>query len=109
MDNIRLPKHTIDKIERRWSSRVSQSTAGPAVSADEQLARLRAHRGNIRRYRRLLETKLTEVERRFIETRLEEERIALDGLVRAGIAISPLLETTRQAIPITSVREHAHE
>ena len=29
---------------------------------DEQLARLRAHRNNIARYRRLLKTKLTDIE-----------------------------------------------
>jgi hypothetical protein len=34
---------------------------------DEQLARMRTHRNNIFRYRHLLQTKLTELEREFIE------------------------------------------
>ena len=32
---------------------------------DQQLARLRTHRSNIQRYRNLLQTSLTELERRF--------------------------------------------
>ena len=36
---------------------------------DEQLARLRTHRNNIARYRRLLKTKLTDIERQFIGRR----------------------------------------
>jgi hypothetical protein len=41
---------------------------------DEKLARLRTHRNNIARYRRLLQTKLTDLERQFIERRLSEEK-----------------------------------
>jgi hypothetical protein len=40
---------------------------------DEKLARLRIYRSNIHRYRRLLQTQLTELERQFIERRLSEE------------------------------------
>ncbi|MFK4488727.1 hypothetical protein [Bradyrhizobium sp. USDA 336] len=47
---------------------------------DENLARIRAHRNNIHRYRRLLKTRLSQLERQFIERRLAEERSALDGL-----------------------------
>jgi len=47
---------------------------------DEDLARVRAHRNNIHRYRRLLRTKLSELERQFIERRLAEEQTALDTL-----------------------------
>ena len=47
---------------------------------DEHLARLRTHRDNIDRYRRLLETTLTELEREFIERRLQEEQSAFQGL-----------------------------
>jgi hypothetical protein len=39
-----------------------------------------AHRDNIRRYNKLLETHLTDVERYFIEVRLTEERAALQSL-----------------------------
>ncbi|MBR0985130.1 hypothetical protein [Bradyrhizobium liaoningense] len=47
---------------------------------DENLARIRAHRNNIHRYRRLLKTKLSQLERHFIERRLAEETSALDAL-----------------------------
>ena len=47
---------------------------------DENLARLRAHRNNIHRYRRLLATQLTDLERAYIERRLEEERAAMAAL-----------------------------
>ena len=35
---------------------------------DQQLARLRAHHRNIQRYRNLLQTDLTELEREFVES-----------------------------------------
>ena len=41
---------------------------------DENIARLRTHRNNIAHYRRLLQTKLTDLEREFIERRLSEEQ-----------------------------------
>ena len=54
---------------------------------DENLARLRAHRQNIERYRRLLETDLTVLEREFIERRITEEESALDGLASDTLAV----------------------
>jgi hypothetical protein len=47
---------------------------------DQQLARLRTHRRNIQRYRNLLQTSLTELERQFIEKRLIEEQANLENL-----------------------------
>ncbi|MEY9523125.1 hypothetical protein ABIF70_004266 [Bradyrhizobium japonicum] len=47
---------------------------------DEYLARIRAHRTNIHRYRRLLKSNLSDVERQFIEKRLTEEQTALEFL-----------------------------
>jgi hypothetical protein len=47
---------------------------------DEDFARIRAHRNNIHRYRRLLRTRLSELERQFIERRLAEEQTALHAL-----------------------------
>jgi len=41
---------------------------------DAQFARLRTHRNNIARYRRLLNTNLTDLERQFIKKRLSEEQ-----------------------------------
>ena len=69
---------------------------------DEKLALLRTHRNNIHRYRRLLKTELTELERQFIEKRLSEERSAMERLststfplafrIAAGETLAP--ETT---------------
>ena len=47
---------------------------------DEELAPLRAHDNNISRYRRLLRTNLSDLERGFLERRLREERSALESL-----------------------------
>ena len=47
---------------------------------DEERARLRAHHSNISRYRRLLKTNLSDLERRFLERRLGEERSAVESL-----------------------------
>ena len=47
---------------------------------DEKLAILRTHRNNISRYRRLLKTNLTELEREYLERRLSEEHLALERL-----------------------------
>jgi len=47
---------------------------------EEKFARLRTHRNNIQRYRQLLETKLSAVERQYIERRLLEERSAAGAL-----------------------------
>lgn len=61
---------------------------------DENLARLRAHRNNIHRYRRLLATQLTELERDYIERRLNEEQTAMVAL--SSETFSFTLPTTRQ-------------
>ena len=47
---------------------------------DEKFARLRTHRNNMGRYRQLLKTELTELERQFIERRLLEEQAMLESL-----------------------------
>ena len=47
---------------------------------DQQLARLRTHRSNIRRYRNLLQTSLTNLERQFVEKRLTEEQSSLESV-----------------------------
>ena len=48
---------------------------------DEQLMRLKAHRNNIHRYRRLLTGNLTEHERQFVERRLTEEQSATHDIL----------------------------
>jgi hypothetical protein len=50
---------------------------------DESTVRLRTHRNNIHRYRRLLDTQLSDLERNFILRRLGEEQMAFDQLSRA--------------------------
>jgi hypothetical protein len=47
---------------------------------DEKWARLRSRWNNVRRYRRLLQTELTELERQFVERRLNEENSAMESL-----------------------------
>jgi len=46
---------------------------------DQQLARLQAHHRNIQRYRNLLQTSLTELEREFVEKRLTVSCCRFDG------------------------------
>ena len=50
------------------------------MMTDDQLARMQAHRSNIYRYRHLLQTNLTELERDFVERRLAEEQSSLERL-----------------------------
>jgi hypothetical protein len=52
---------------------------------DQQLARLRAHRSNIQRYRNLLQTSLSELERQFVERRLTEEQSNLESLATSSL------------------------
>jgi hypothetical protein len=52
---------------------------------DQQLARVRAHRSNIKRYRNLLRTSLTELERQFVERRLTEEQSNLESLATSTL------------------------
>lgn len=50
---------------------------------DQQLARLHTHRSNIQRYRNLLQTSLTDLERQFVQRRLSEEQSNLERVVTA--------------------------
>ena len=49
---------------------------------DVNLERLRAHRANVHRYRRLLATRLADLERAYIERRLSEEQAAVEALLQ---------------------------
>ncbi|KRR02546.1 hypothetical protein CQ12_15435 [Bradyrhizobium jicamae] len=55
---------------------------------DENLARLRAHRNNVHRYRRLLATRLSDLERAYIERRLGEEQASIDALSQETFSFS---------------------
>ena len=46
---------------------------------DENWDDLRARRNNVHRYRRLLQTELTDLERRYVEKRLNEEKSAMES------------------------------
>jgi hypothetical protein len=63
--------------------------ADDASLVDEKLARLRAHRNNIHRYRKLLATELTAVEHAFVMKRLDEENEAVRELFRACQPVRP--------------------
>jgi hypothetical protein len=65
---------------------------------DEKFARLRAHCNNIRRYRRLLNTELTKLEREFIEKRLSEERSAMENVAASAFPLT-------FQIPVPAVKE----
>jgi hypothetical protein len=52
---------------------------------DEQFARLRAHRNNVLRYRKLLATYLSDLERAYIERRLSEERASMEALTQRDV------------------------
>ena len=80
MERIPLHQDTRDRVEKRWAPPFGKQDRLDSGLIDEKLARLRAHRNNIHRYRHLLKTKLSDVERRFIERRLSEERAAMDSL-----------------------------
>jgi len=54
---------------------------------DENWDHLRARRNNVRRYRRLLQTELTELERRYIERRLNEEKSAMESLTSSTVSL----------------------
>ena len=55
---------------------------------DEKLARIRAHHNNLHRYRSLLKTRLSDIERQFVERRLSEESSALEALTSQTFPIA---------------------
>lgn len=54
---------------------------------DDTLLRLRSHRNNVSRYRRLLATHLTEIESDYVNRRLKEEQDAIASLLSSGFSI----------------------
>jgi hypothetical protein len=88
MDEINLPKHVMDNVECRWATKLEPSVGdGSRMIIDEKMAGMRARRNNIRRYRRLLQTNLSDVERQYVDRRLAEERTALENLADATVPI----------------------
>lgn len=66
---------------------------------DENLARMRTHRTNIHRYRRLLNTKLSDIERQFFERRLQEEQSAIAALTDITFRVHLARKKQRSDIP----------
>ena len=62
---------------------------------DEHLARLRTHRNNITRYRRLLRSKLSDPECDFIERRMSEEQSSFEKLVASTFPMTLQYPTPR--------------
>ena len=60
-----------------------------AVMIDANLARLRAHRQNLDRYRRLLTGNLSDFERGYVERRIAEEEASLTYLASTAFADRP--------------------
>ncbi|GKQ55697.1 hypothetical protein [Bradyrhizobium sp. Ce-3] len=67
------------------------------MSPEEKLARSRGHRDNIHRYRRLLETYLSDLERAYVERRISAELAALDMLAREGCYPRPNIAASAAA------------
>lgn len=68
---------------------------------EPNLARIRTHRNNIYRYRTLLQTKLSDLERDFIDRRMAEEQAALDALVAETFPVTfPIPKDSSSALSI---------
>jgi hypothetical protein len=68
------------RLDSRSTFVKGETSKGMTAMIDEKLVRLRTHRNNISRYRRLLKTNLSAIERQFIEMRMNEEKSAMKGL-----------------------------
>ena len=55
---------------------------------EEKIASQRTYRNNINRYRGLLKTELSALERQFIERRLNEEESAMESLATSTITLT---------------------
>ncbi|MDA9418525.1 hypothetical protein XH81_27195 [Bradyrhizobium sp. CCBAU 25360] len=70
---------------------------------DQDFARIRAHRNNLSRYRHLLKTELSDIERQFIERRLAEEQTALEALAADAFPAAFTVPNAPSAIGTTGV------
>ena len=62
---------------------------------EEKIARQRTYRNNINRYRGLLKTELSALERQFIERRLNGEESAMESLATSTISYRHELPRTQ--------------
>jgi hypothetical protein len=80
---MRVPAGHIDANSQSAIAQVAYHLARLRRQANLRAASMRAHRANIRRYKRILQTDLTELERQFVVRRLAEERAAIQNLAQA--------------------------
>ena len=72
---------------------------------EENLALLRTHHKNVQRYRQLLESSLTDFERKYIGKRLLEEQLAIQTLsANAPSEATPLVHGRRSGARPTPIR-----
>jgi hypothetical protein len=83
-------------VTNRWWFKISEWKL-----IEAQLARLRAHRNNIMKYRQLLSTQLTEHEREYIEKGLSDEEATFKNLASSNIPIPNMLLGT--ALPCATL------
>jgi hypothetical protein len=74
------------------------------TTMDLEKARIAAHRNNLARYRRILATPLTDLERAFIKKRMNEERSGLRALEQEGMAGSTVSARSGRAAAGVPVR-----
>jgi len=89
--------HRIGRTGRR--GRVVTNRQTMMTIDDEKLALLRTRRNNIRPLPRLLETRLTEFERRYVERRLSEERPRWNGFAASTFPLAFPVAAGRPAEP----------
>jgi hypothetical protein len=72
---------------------------GGRAMIDPKVASLRSHSNNISRYRGLLRTNLSDLERQFIERRLNEERMAMEAPALRRVPIILTLSNSMREVP----------
>jgi hypothetical protein len=65
--------------------------AGERKMLNAKEALMEAHRNNIRRYNNLLRTHLTDVERSYVQSRLSEEKSALQSVFEQNMRMSGIV------------------
>jgi hypothetical protein len=63
---------------------IATTPVGRWTMTEERIVRLRTNRNNIDRYRRLLKTNLSEIERQYLERRLSEEQAEMEMNMERG-------------------------
>jgi hypothetical protein len=67
------------------------------MTIDVNKARLAAHRNNLMRYRRILATRLTDIERAYVRRRIDEERALLEQLEQQHRSVAASASSSRRA------------